>query len=314
MDYEGKQIPIQILKAGISDEMYEMYPELKEKRVGVGVANISMEYLENLNRFKFTEDKTEIKNRMVKQFQASQAGISENQLWRTCGILYINSSGTGDVSIANGGGRVGIGIPDPSYPLQVKDAGITNTNTYFGSGQVRIGGGVDAGSNTVLSVAPGVISFDRPGVGGGALTINSNGQLTLPSQPSFFAASTAGQVEFSTGAVMVFNTTRHNTGSHYNTSNGRFTAPVAGKYLFSVNFYTYPNIRASITVAINGSQYQPGDVVPLLYHENDVGSISSGFTILLSLSANDYVEVRSRAGYVSTVYMSHSHFLGQLLS
>lgn len=80
LDYEGPQIPIQILKCGISDEMYEMYPELKEKRVGLGVANISMEYLENLNRFKFTEDKTEIKNRMVKQFQASQAGISENKL------------------------------------------------------------------------------------------------------------------------------------------------------------------------------------------------------------------------------------------
>jgi hypothetical protein len=80
LDYDGPQIPIQILKAGISDEMYEMYPELKEKRVGLGVANISMEYLENLNRFKFTEDKTEIKNRMVKQFQASQAGISENKL------------------------------------------------------------------------------------------------------------------------------------------------------------------------------------------------------------------------------------------
>ena len=80
LDYDGKQIPIQILKCGISDEVYEMYPELKEKRVGLGVANISMEYLENLNRFKFTEDKTEIKNRMVKQFQASQAGISENKL------------------------------------------------------------------------------------------------------------------------------------------------------------------------------------------------------------------------------------------
>ena len=80
LDYDGKQIPVQILKCGISDEMYEMYPELKEKRVGLGVANITMEYLENLNRFKFTEDKTEIKNRMVKQFQASQAGISENKL------------------------------------------------------------------------------------------------------------------------------------------------------------------------------------------------------------------------------------------
>ena len=51
LDYDGPQIPIQILKAGISDEIYEMYPELKEKRVGLGVANISMEYLENLNRF-----------------------------------------------------------------------------------------------------------------------------------------------------------------------------------------------------------------------------------------------------------------------
>lgn len=80
LDYDGPQIPIQILKCGISDEIYEMYPELKEKRVGLGVANISLEYLENLNRFTFTEDKTEIKNRMVKQFQASQAGISEDKL------------------------------------------------------------------------------------------------------------------------------------------------------------------------------------------------------------------------------------------
>lgn len=80
MDYEGPTIPIQILKCGISEEIYEQYPELKEKKVGLGVANISMEYLENLNRFTFTEDKGEIKQRMVKQFQASQAGISENKL------------------------------------------------------------------------------------------------------------------------------------------------------------------------------------------------------------------------------------------
>ena len=80
MDYDGPTIPIQILKCGISDEILEQYPELKEKKVGLGVANISMEYLENLNRFTFTEDKTEIKNRMVKQFQASAAGISEDKL------------------------------------------------------------------------------------------------------------------------------------------------------------------------------------------------------------------------------------------
>lgn len=80
MDYNGPTIPIQILKCGIGDELYEQYPELKEKKVGLGVANITLEYLENLNRFTFTEDKTEIKNRMVKQFQASQAGISQDKL------------------------------------------------------------------------------------------------------------------------------------------------------------------------------------------------------------------------------------------
>ena len=80
LDYSGPTIPIQLLKCGISEEVYEMYPELKEKRVGLGVANITLEYLENLNRFTFTEDKTEIKNRMVKQFQASQSGITEDKL------------------------------------------------------------------------------------------------------------------------------------------------------------------------------------------------------------------------------------------
>jgi hypothetical protein len=80
LNYNGEQIPVQILKCGISDEMYDQYPELKEKRVGLGVANITLEYLENLNRFSFTEDKTEIKNRMVQQFKASQSGISQDKL------------------------------------------------------------------------------------------------------------------------------------------------------------------------------------------------------------------------------------------
>jgi hypothetical protein len=80
LNYNGPTIPIQILKCGIGDEVYEQYPELKEKKVGLGVANITLEYLENLNRFTFTEDKTEIKNRMVKQFQASQSGISQDKL------------------------------------------------------------------------------------------------------------------------------------------------------------------------------------------------------------------------------------------
>ena len=80
MDYDGPKIPIQLLSLGINEEVYAAYPELKDKRVGLGVTNIVIEYLEETNRFLFTEDKAEIKNRMVKQFQASQKGITEDKL------------------------------------------------------------------------------------------------------------------------------------------------------------------------------------------------------------------------------------------
>jgi hypothetical protein len=57
-----------------------MYPELKDKRVGLGLANIVLEYLEMTDRFKFTEDKEEIKQRMISQQKASDKGISENKI------------------------------------------------------------------------------------------------------------------------------------------------------------------------------------------------------------------------------------------
>jgi hypothetical protein len=57
-----------------------MYPELKDKRVGLGVTNIVMEYLEYTGRFVFTEDKLEIKERMINQFKASAKGFTENKL------------------------------------------------------------------------------------------------------------------------------------------------------------------------------------------------------------------------------------------
>lgn len=79
-DYNGPTIPVQLLQIGVTEDVYTMYPELKDKRVGLGLTNIVIEYLEETSRFTFTEDKAEIKNRMVNQFKASQAGISENKL------------------------------------------------------------------------------------------------------------------------------------------------------------------------------------------------------------------------------------------
>jgi hypothetical protein len=72
--------PIQLLKIGFTEELYEMYPELKDKRVGLGVTNIVIEFLEMTNRFVFTEDKIEIKERMINQFKASDKGFTENKV------------------------------------------------------------------------------------------------------------------------------------------------------------------------------------------------------------------------------------------
>jgi hypothetical protein len=80
-DYKDTiKIPVQLLKIGINAELYEMYPELKDKRVGLGVTNIVIEYLETTNRFVFTEDKLEIKERMIAQFKASDKGFTENKM------------------------------------------------------------------------------------------------------------------------------------------------------------------------------------------------------------------------------------------
>ncbi len=74
------QIPIQLLKIGINAELYELYPELKDKRVGLGVTNIVIEYLEYTNRFVFTEEREEIKQRMIAQDKASDKGVSSNKI------------------------------------------------------------------------------------------------------------------------------------------------------------------------------------------------------------------------------------------
>ena len=80
-DYDGSvKYPVQLLKIGFTEELYEMYPELKDKRVGLGVTNIVLEYLEYTNRFTFTEDKLEIKERMINQDKASDKGISSNKI------------------------------------------------------------------------------------------------------------------------------------------------------------------------------------------------------------------------------------------
>ena len=57
-----------------------LYPDLQEKNVGLGFAESVLDYLDETNRFMFTEEKSEIKERMVTQFKASKKGVFEEPI------------------------------------------------------------------------------------------------------------------------------------------------------------------------------------------------------------------------------------------
>ena len=68
---------------------------------------------------------------------------------------------------------------------------------------------------------------------GERMKIDAYGRVTTPNQPSFMANFGGNNnVSHNNGDYLKANNTDHNTGNCYNTSNYRFTAPVAGNYLF----------------------------------------------------------------------------------
>jgi hypothetical protein len=79
-EYNGKPIPIALLDIGVSKEILEQYPELGDYRIGLGLTNIVVAYLEETFRFEFVETKSDIKQRMITQYKASQKGVSTEKI------------------------------------------------------------------------------------------------------------------------------------------------------------------------------------------------------------------------------------------
>jgi hypothetical protein len=83
-----------------------------------------------------------------------------------------------------------------------------------------------------------------------------------------------------------FDTENFDTGSNYDTSNKRFTAPLAGFYFFTARqSTTNPNTVYLIALYKNGAIYKRG--------VNTVGTTTQGAEVsaLMSLALNDFVEV-----------------------
>ena len=79
-EYNGDPIPVALLNIGVTEDVLSMYPELRDYRVGLGLTNITVAFLDETFRFEFVETRDEIKDRMVTQYKASQKGFTSNDI------------------------------------------------------------------------------------------------------------------------------------------------------------------------------------------------------------------------------------------
>ena len=255
---------------------------------------------------------------MVKGIIASEATNSTNNwmayTWtdNTFRINY-NGAGSDEVTI-NSAGLVGINDTTPDATLSVGGStafvdigaaggnrgkiGYYSNDLYFGT----------SSSSGEFIFKNNVTSSDNPSSSGTVnMTLNDDGHLTLPNQPAFQATGFPShrymnvwqQVDLSG-----WNSVTQN-GTHFNNTNGRFTAPVAGKYFFIFTaMYHNPSSNDFATIIKKN-----GSTVTLSNNISGGGS-SEGhqwndctIQAVVNMSANDYVTFTTVGSNSSTCYL-----------
>ena len=170
------------------------------------------------------------------------------------------------------------------------------TDTYQNSGQIK------------LRTAFGATTKD-------GIIVDEQARVTMPYQPMFSAGRNAGHV--AKNNVYIFNSASVNVGSHYNTTNGRFTAPVAGNYLFSTRLMTETN--GGTAGHISYDIRKNGSIFAQVYTYRDTAGSHRAIaaTQIVYLAVNDYVDVYVNNSYTTsglwygndTLYSNFSGYL-----
>ena len=86
------------------------------------------------------------------------------------------------------------------------------------------------------------------------LQLTTNGSLVLPQQISWLAGKNAGTTVSSTNInspnIISYNEEVFDVGSNYNSTTSRFTAPVAGKYFYSITLNSGNNFTNTFIIGI----------------------------------------------------------------
>jgi hypothetical protein len=112
-----------------------------------------------------------------------------------------------------------------------------------------------------------------------------------------------------TGETVIFPGVYTNIGGHYDNTNGYFSCPVQGIYLFALTFVTDPNIGISLQILKSTNSiiaYYPSS------HANDDNYETGASVLIMECSQNSVVYVNSLGtGTIAGRY--HSTFSGYLL-
>ena len=168
---------------------------------------------------------------------------------------------------------------------------------------------------TLDKIADGLLGVDgitTSSSSGTAISIDSSNRVTTPSQPSFFAQWNAGgDASLSANTKVPASTMKHNVGNHYNTSEYRFYAPVAGIYLFCGQMWSKTNgNNARFSFRKNGSTR-----LAQLGGAGIANDTSQQGIVIVSLNANDYVEMWADdfSHNVHAGGVPHTYWAGHLL-
>jgi len=128
-------------------------------------------------------------------------------------------------------------------------------------------------------------------------SVSSVGNVTKPVQPGFEASYPDAYNTSNSPSNYVTQWLRvhHNYGSHFNANNGRFTAPVNGRYLIGTIWTNVSQSNPHCAFGINGGAAsgpsRGGTNYTELWHTNAGSGSGLSPVHIFDLSANDYVNV-----------------------
>ena len=140
------------------------------------------------------------------------------------------------------------------------------------------------------------------------LKIHSGGSVTMPKQPVFMAKFLGFQSGASaTNPASNYQSPAINVGSHFNSSTGVFTAPVAGTYIFFGSV-----LSANNNVVVRIYFEKNGSVVLNNQHEARTTEGHSSYAkqmchAIFTLAANDTVELVIYQDQTNTFYATNAH-------